>query len=461
MVTQAVTMSVCAGVLAQRDMTALGDRYVDGAFAFSIRPPQGCRIDREKKAVFSGGIQLVEFARSDGPWRLAVTRSSTERPVTIDEMMQGLPLDLIRNRPDGQIIARRKRTIAAHDGALVAVSYPSDGVDWYVQEAIVRLKPAQFFRITFRTPLQNREEATDVFGAIVDSFDLIHSEPTQASIKQASQRGIGLLARLSGRTLADKLVSENYFRFVVDGADAGYLRVRESATEHKGIAGVRIRERTWMFEKDGSYKHVSSDFFVSDDLANETWESRMHVLFPADKTTPLRLLTVFERARRVRDTLIVAFNKGPDEPELANRVLSVPKAYIPMVVQRLLPRLVDLNQEQLYAFGAYGSDRRGIVTRTFRVLGSGITTIDGRVTRGYRLQDCEGIAPPATDMFVDKDGHVLQVVSGDVVMLPATKQQIDRLYGEKRARGGALLREALSGAPPPGPAPRNVPSNRR
>jgi len=445
---------------ARAEQPPLGDRYVDGAFGFAIRPPQGSQVDRQILAVASGGIQVVEFVRPSGPWRLAVTRCSTDRAVTVEEMLKGLPVDLIRRRPGGQILARRKAVIAARQAAVVAVSYFAEGVAWYVQEAVVWLEPTEFFRITFRTPLKDRAEATEAFEAVVRSFELIHSEQVLQTIHQATERGIGLLARLDGKRLLDKLVPESWFRFVIDGRNVGYLHVTESAAKRDGRPGVRIQEQTWMFEQDGSCKHIVSDFFLSDELDNEAWFSRMDSIFPPDKTNPLRRMTVIEQASRIEDTLVVARYDEPGQPEPDSQVLRLPKAYIPTVVQRLLPRLLDLSNRQLYAFGAYSSERRGVVTRTVRVVGVGTATIDGRRVRGYRLEDCEGISPPATEIFVDRDGRLLQVVSGKVVMLASTKQRIEQLYAAKRTAAQELLRKTLP-APPPAPPPEPVPPPRK
>jgi len=100
-----------------------------------------------------------------------------------------------------------------------------------------------------------------------------------------------------------------------------------------------------------------------------------------------------------------------------------------MALLRMLPRIVPLDQPELYAFSSYSSTRKGVVLRTFRVLGRLTPEAGGTASMVYKVEDSEGMIPPVSELFLDERGFVRKIIAGGDTVLPTTREQVEYLFG--------------------------------
>jgi len=427
--------------------------YVDGTFGFSIRPFAEATVIRQKETVEDGDVELVQFLNYRLNWGLAVRLARTTRALSPDEMLEGLAEKLARSNPDIEIFRKDKLTLAGRPAVRLAGSCTVGRSRWLRQQAVIFLRPDEFFVIIFNAPLGYRAQVEPLFDAIVGSFEILRSEVMREQIEKALERGARFLSSVDlRRRPADNLIQEGYMRFVIDGRDAGYVWLQERRTTFEKRDGVFLRQEGWLFEPDGTVKRQLSEIFASDDMTRERWSTRAEVIPPAEGSTPPRVLVTLEQGMREGDKLVLAYTGSPNAVKMTDKVLELPDGYAPQALFSLFPRMIDLSRPDLYAFAAYNSDRRGFVIRTLRVVGRQDILLDGRSVRTTRLEDSEGLVPPITENYVDPQGRLVRVVAGKLEMIATPPERIRSLYGEKVAAVDRALRPPRPRGEPAGPA---------
>jgi hypothetical protein len=152
---------------------------------------------------------------------------------------------------------------------------------------------------------------------------------------------------------------------------------------------------------------------------------------PATKDRPITVIEHLERGVRENDKLILSYTELMGDSSLTNDVLEVTGTYVPMALQRMLPRIAPLGNPELYAFSSYSSTRKGVVLRTLRVLGPIGSAAGGSASIAYKVEDSEGMIPPVSELFLDESGFVCKVIAGGDTVLRTTLAETERLFGRR------------------------------
>jgi hypothetical protein len=410
----------------------LGERFVDGSFGFSIRPFARAKINQHKIHDELDGYQLVEFVHVTRPWVLVVALDRINRSMRPAECVDMLRAFWARRFETGvETEERTERQIAARPGAVWHGRYREISGDWCIFEAVIQINAREFFRISFKVPRADEDTAAAMFEIMVDSFQMVRSEVSSEILDGALQRGRDLLERIPSTRLAARLDTEAHLLMKRGGQDIGTAHIREHPETRNGKAGVRVSERGWTFFPDGTYHHIRNDYFVSEDLMSGMFEMRVRVVTPAAEDRPITVIEHVERGIRENDKLILSYTELMGDSSLTNDVLEVTGTYVPMALQRMLPRIVPLNEPELYAFSSYSSTRKGVVLRTLRVLGPIGPAAGGSVSIAYKAEDSEGMIPPVSELFLDERGFVRKVIAGGDTVLRTTRAETERLFGRR------------------------------
>jgi hypothetical protein len=270
-----------------------------------------------------------------------------------------------------------------------------------------------------------------MFDIMVDSFQVVHSEVSSEILDGALRRGQELLGRIPSIRLAERLDVDAYLLMRRGGQDVGTAHIREYPETRNGKDGVRVSERGWMFFQDGVYHYIRNDYFISEDLMSGMFEMRVRVVTPATKDRPITVIEHLERGVRENDKLILSYTELIGDTSLTNDVLEVTGTYVPMALQRMLPRIAPLDEPELYAFSSYSSTRKGMVLRTLRVLGPIGPAAGGSTSIAFKVEDSEGMIPPVSELFLDERGFVSKVIAGSDTVLRTTRAETERLFGRR------------------------------
>lgn len=409
----------------------LGPEYVDGSFGLGFRPLAGARMDRRKRVV-ENRLQLAQFVRLDIAWSLAFRLWNSERPIDVTAAAEGLAFDLAVQYPDAEVTRAEAVQVDAREAVRLAAAFSADGQRWLRQQVVVRMRSTEYIVLLLVVPADDAELGVKAFEEIVRSFRVLRTEVQQQQIDAAIERGVALKARIAeaGR-LTDLAQEPVLMRLSREGQPVGLVEVREKPDKIGGKAGIRSLQDAWIFNPDESVQFVSEERFVAADLSYDEWRS-LSQLMPSRQADPKqRLIVQMEAGIRRGDQLIVKYaGTGVDEKQ-NEKAIEVEPSYAFGAWPLLLPRLVDLNKPELYAFSMYDSERRGLVLRTFRVTGPGAAMFSGRRTSAFLIEDSEGLLPPINEIAVDAKGGILRLSSGPVEMVVSTQQQLDAEFGER------------------------------
>lgn len=409
----------------------LGERFVDPSFGFSIRPFSGARINRHKITDPLGGYQLVEFVHRTRPWLLLVQLNRSNQSLRPVEFVDGLRAFSAARHRGIETRGRSERKIAARQGAVWNGRYREVTGEWSVFEAAVRIHATEFFRITLKTPTTDEDTALALFDVIVDSFELIHSDVNSKTLEDAMRRGHDLLKPDRAIQLGDNADPDAYLIVRRGDEDLGFAHIREFAETRDGKRGLRITERGWLFPTDKSFHRIRNDYFVSDDFRSSMFETRVLVFSPPAENRPAVVAEQIERGIRENDKLVLSYTEELGDTILVNDVLEVDGTYLPMGLVRVLPRLVALDRPELFAFSSYSSARKGLVLRTFRVMGRPAPKQAAPARIAFVVEDSEGITPPASKIYLDERGLVRQIIVGRDKVTRVNAPRIELLFGPR------------------------------
>jgi len=430
--------SVIASMLpvhAQGTADALDAPYVDRSFGFSIRPPAGSGIFREKQFVGKADVELVRFAQAERRWYLSVRLSNTSRPLDMKMIVDGIT-ERLSKFDSVKVLRGESARISSREAVRYAASFSNKGIGGLRQQAVIRVKPTEYLAIIFITSLGDAKEAERLFERIVGSFELMRTEMRDQQMTEALERGKSLLQKLAGDRLeAEKLArKERYLRFTQDGKEVGFIEVCERAVAEGDWPGIEFLKNVWVFMPNGSITYLQNTMFLSNDLTHERWENRLAVLNPAGKKGEPRLATFdFESGLRQDNQLLVKYASAPNSDKMLDKAIQVEKSYASISWDLLFARVVDLKKVDLYAFSSYDTARRGLQLQAYRVTGSKRMVIGGRPMTAFRIEESEGLLPPINEIDVDENGLVLRVVApgAGTEMVATTRVYVDAKYGDR------------------------------
>jgi len=408
----------------------LAPEYIDGSFGFSVRYPAGSVIQREKRFVNTADVELVRFVQFDYIWSFVVRLSTTTRPLTNDMIIKGITSKLSTKHKGLKTLRAEPARIASRQGVRFAASFTEDKKGWLRQQAVICTQPKKYYTLILITPLSDLQIATEAFDKIVDNFQILRSELTEEQLEAALLRGVALRKTIANNKSKRSALKEQdtYLRFVQDGKEVGFVQVRQGPMQIKHHKGMAVREWGWLFNADKSVTHLQHDMFLADDLAYATWDNRVRTLTPAVEGKPEQSALSVETGMRQKDKLLISYTTVFGQSELKDKVIKVEPSFSSPAWFLLLPQLVDLNKPELYAFSAYNSDRRGLILRTFRVVGPTQVKIEGQTRQAIKIEDSEGLIPPISEIDVEPTGRIIRVVAGPLEMIATNRQYIDRQY---------------------------------
>ncbi|HKQ46968.1 MAG TPA: hypothetical protein VJZ71_02735 [Phycisphaerae bacterium] len=426
------------------DTGPLADAYVDGTYGYSINPPKGWQITRQRVPE-RRGVTLLQMTDRVSPTltqEIVLKQSSTTQKVPMDEMLKRISDALELEFSDVTILAQQTQQIAGRPGAILSASFFHEGVKRLRLEAVVEHKPQSYYILLYSGPLALRAQSEPLFHRVLGSLQLLADQVDETRMKDALESGVRLLRSISGEQLKAAILPEEFLKFESEGRTIGFVAVyqAESTWEpsskagapDRGYPGIRIRERGWTFEKDGRARRLQNSMFISYDLKHERWKTSVTTLVPATGNQPEYLDIALEEGLRTGDVLLTNQTYSMGAPAQANPALQLPEAYVSRAVIRLLPRLIDdLAKKQSFAFVTFDHGRAGLVARVIECQGedsaAGIPSNDGV----FRLEDREGLAADPTRLYVDGAGRTLLVKTGPLTMTRAEGQELSRLFSDR------------------------------
>jgi len=431
MIVFSIVLSIASGALAP---PALADPYVDGTYGYSIRPPKGWQVIRQRVPE-RRGVTLLQMMDRISPTitqEIVLKQTSTTLKASMEEMLKRTSDSLELEFSDVTVLSQQTQQIAGRPGAVLTASYFREGVKRLRLEAVIEYKPRLYYVLLYNGPLQLRDKSEPLFYTVLDSIRLLAEKIDEAQMKTALEDGVKWLASLDAEKLKKNIVPEEFLKIETNGRAVGFIAIYQADTVWEGHPGVRIRERGWTFESDGRARRMQNSMFISYDLKHERWKTSVTTLVPAGGNRPEYLDVALEEGLRTDDVLLTNQTYSMDSPAEANPALGMPETYIPRAIIRLLPRLLDdpATKKKL-AFVTFDHGRTGLVARVIECRGEdkspGVASAHGV----FRLDDREGLAADPSQLYVDSTGRTLLVKSGPLTMAPVDGKELEKLFAAR------------------------------
>lgn len=420
-----------AGPTTQQADDALADPYIDGTYGFSVQPPKGWQLVRQRLAEKHGVtlLRMVGKVGANQTEEIIIRQTSTTRSLPMGDLLKQMHDDWALLHNNLKVVSLQQQEIAGQPGGILAATYESQGLDWLMIEALIETRKQQYFVVLYKGPAGTRRTSEPLFYQVLGTFRLLADQVSQKEKVEILEAGAALLEGLDREKLLQAIEADVLLRMDLDGKPIGFVRVQQTAGAMKGRNGLRVQERAWMFEPDGGVRRLQANLFVTEDQLEEDWRTSVTTLIPARGDAPLGLDAMIEEGVRNRDILLTSQEFSLGAGMVQNPAMEAPKGYISRALLRMLPRLLgDLAKPRRLAFMEFDHQRAGLTIRVVEIKGE--ATPPGVPVKGksYRFDQREGLSGQVSEWYVDEARRVLLVRAGNLTMTPATERELEGLF---------------------------------
>jgi hypothetical protein len=452
----------------------LGERFTSRGRGISFRPPMG-GAEAKRTAI---GTDIVRYSDADEKWALNVSMMTFEKPTKlVAKDDPATPQDETKTNPGilQQIVRGFSRTIRArnvlrqdvvnvgqYDAGMIVVRYMLGASTMLRQQAIIQRNDQLFYVLDFVSPsghtpndkpdVEDPAErmAVEIFGAVLDSVQLLDQKPLLADEEERLYRTRTLLVNLPKR-IRETLSPEEYFRVIQNGKDIGWTYVIEEPGERLGENGFFVASLSEATPAKDTTVKVASEMFCSLDLskAKEAWVTINYIEKAATKSTASefgqsekKMEKVLDerngdvpandpKAPRLRPTLRYHLNVTQTSKTAATPInRDLPPFYIPQAIGAMLPRLVPYTEPKGYLFLVWVGSERELIKRYIDVEPARTETFNGSTDRMIVVKDRIGLEGEPVLHYFSASGKYLGNFnkSSGVSVVGSDQQTMARLW---------------------------------
>lgn len=270
-------------------------------------------------------------------------------------------------------------------------------------------------------PADAKERLNSILEAVLGTVQLFDPTAEREAGRQNLQRGEEFLKALGEKQiLAAVHAQPQWFLLKLKDQPVGFLYQTESPVRRDGADGVEVRMRIKTQMPGDDVRFARRELFCTPNRSLELWKEDLVI------GTGERAVRMVEDGIR-QEEMIVCNTVRCNQERTHKKKLGedIAGVYLPRAEATLLPRLVDLNKKQSYAFAYYNSEPNDFDMRTFAVAGPERIALGGSEVQAFRTTDqlADDVEPAV--MWVDSGGMLLRVESSDgLVMEAASKPQV-------------------------------------
>jgi len=420
----------------------LADEYVDGTYGFSIRPPLGWHLIRERVPERRGAtlLRMVEPSRTVEHDPIVLRHTTTTKSVPINDMLRDVCKTLQLEFARVEIHAQQVQQVAGQPAAYLSATFLDGGAQRLRLMGIVEAAPGQYFLLIFNGPSDARDRIEPLFQNVLASMRLLSDRLSGDEMQTALDAGAQWAAGVAAQAIRSALLAEQHLTVSVDGKPVGYVTVWQRPARWKKRDGFEVVEEGWTFHENGAARLLRSRMFISEDLVHERWWTSVTTWTPARGDRLEHLDNTFEEGLRDRQFLLTGQSYSLSRPQRENPPIEVGKTYISKALIRLLPRMAgDLHKPRNYAFVAFDHTRAGLILRIVEFKGLVEPPNAGIKGKVFRIDEREGATAVPSTLYVDETGRTLRVQARNLTMRPAKRSELERQFGDRIAEASRAM----------------------
>ena len=450
----------CASAFAQASRPA-GDSeataslipYSDPTFGFQMRVPAGWSYDRGRFEGPEGAIGLFRGRDAGGMQALQVLIYRSFETSDFSAWLAGF-VDRLGEAYGGKKIPEQRWSEQSRERAVLLVDTKVGATRTQTYYLCIPFDPHTVWVLVFASVVSSpdvEQQLRTRFDDIAASVEVLYNPILADRLTVAFEHGLTLLKDWHAKTTVMKIdETERFFDIAIGGKSIGYLSRlarREQRTiagsRRPGTPGLRVHEESWRFADDGTVRHTDLNLFSSFDRRHELIENRMTQI-PAPDVAAQQLYIELDQCIRTDNTLVSSFSTSLDTvlPE-PRPPIPIGSRYLDLAWVHMLPRLLTAARDETYAFAIYDSATRALIVYTIQPMGP--CQIPGSAgLSGYKFETREGFVSQPSCLYCDKDGEIVRIESGDLVIMRTSRDEIERKYAGRREPARRRLQPANS-----------------
>ena len=417
---------------ASQPAVELGRRYFNLTEGYSLCPPT--EADRIQERVASRTVTWIATDKATGglEWVLSATRVPTE--FTEDQLQAFVEQTRQEAKQTRLSVESCQVTRAAGRPAIDLRGLRTDRKETWTRQVSILAEPGEFLTLTILGPPTHQKRMFAVHQAVLDSVELLDRRALIAQREANLTAGRALLAGLTAEKLLGALDPQDRWTLILRGGQAvGFSVTRDCPLEVDGRAGVESHIWMRVNPPDGQGRTLEIVSFAAADRTTETWTATLRPVPGEGKTPPtaepVKVVSLTKQGPTIHFRQIL---QGADQkPTEAQRVLAeqMDRSYLPMAMQSLVTRLVDLAKPASYAFASYAPKDNELDVYTVTVVASEEIELNGRKVEAFRA-----LVRPAEDveeepLWVDSAGRPLRQQMGPGEFLEqSTREEVLRRF---------------------------------
>ncbi len=427
----------------------LADEYVDGTYGFSIRPPHGWHLIRERVPERRGAtlLRMVDLSHKDALDPIVLRHTTTTKIIPINDMLRDVCKTLQLEFANVEIHDQQVQQVAGQPAAYLSATFLSRGAKRLRLMSIVEAAPRQYFLLIYNGSPDTQGRIEPVFQHVFSSMRLLSERLSGDEMEAALEAGAQWIKGVTAQAIRSALLGEQHLAVSIDGKPVGYVTVRHRPGRWNKRDGFDVIEEGWTFGDDGVARLLQSRMFIGQDTVHERWRTTVTTWTPARGDRPENLESTLEEGLRDRQFLLTGQTYSLNRPQRENPPIEIGKTYISKALIRLLPRMAgDLHKPRNYAFAAFDHSRAALILRIVEFKGQVEPPDAGIKGKVFRIDEREGATAIPSTLYVDEEGRTLLVKSRNLTMRPAERSELERQFGGRIAeasRAMARLEKAI------------------
>lgn len=401
----------------------LGNRYIDPAHGFSLRPPTGTVRQRG----FSTA-RLVSWARQDEKtrailWTFSVLQVSPKsKDVKLEDYRRVLIAELART--DQYKVSSSRIAPVAGKGAIDLQGVSGGPMRLWKRQVWVLAEPGRFLVFLMAGPVDRRERLDRICSNVLSTLKLTDPKLAREQTRKNLERGKDVLAAFNDRKVSAILHKQpRWFLLSLEDKPVGFMHASEAWKIVDGVPGPLVTTCLVLRVPGDQLRVLRRSMFATARGDFERWRQQRTV--GSGRTAAVATESGIKKEDLVLCNVAVA-GKGQSKKK------KVPPAiYLPKALGWLMLRLIDLKTPTSCSFATYASRENNFDMRTFTVVGPERIQWAGQSIRAVRATDQATANTEATTMWLDGTGSLLRMKSPEgLVMEAAAEAAVRRRFPE-------------------------------
>ena len=288
------------------------------------------------------------------------------------------------------------------------------------------MKPGELLTLMIAGSPTERQKLLATHEAVLNTVELLDPKPQAMQREKNLAAGREVLASLTCEKLPSLINPQGDWALVLrEGEVVGFEIGRDRLVDLGGQVGLESRACRMTNQPDGSVRTLGVVCAAAADRSTERWTATLRT---SSKGGHVAVMNLTKQGATICFTQTVDDKSAKPVQKVLGAFAS--RGYLPIAMESLIPRVVDLGKPASYAFASFAPASGEMDVFTFTVVGPEQIELHGQKVQAVRTTVCSAEDAEEEPLWVDSAGRPLRQQSG-------TGESVERST-RRRCCGGSL-----------------------